>query len=1612
MAEKMKRVSALLVSFLLMLTMLSVLGTMSAYANDEPEYDREWDRVMLPGWGMDVRSRYDVWMPDGEADTTYEVTDVKIKEMSDDDVIEMRKEGDEDPFWHIDAHAFGDAVVTVFYKDIEGKSKSYDFTINVSDTVYGCSFYSDDGWYKGLPGREFDLVVDVWKESRASESEPEEFDPDPAGMTYEWEIVRGKDYADLTPVGSGETAKLTFKALKDVPHEDDDVWEDVEVRVCVKDPDDKVVNERNITFNYATRFFQIVPTLLDNDLGIGETENIDLHLSNFTVEGGEGQVPDGAVTFFFHYDRQDFDIKDKDGKTVGFVDDKGTYVGSTDGGKFTVTRLCPEDARFQVEAVFTPLGAEEPVHEWMDYNYNWLDYNIWFDRGDYDIWSDSDTEIRLEMSDKAEKLLDNYNCEIDYSVGDWGKNGWEEVENKDYFTVDDHDWTKVTFDGKKFYEDYGDKGLRIRACLIYNNGDEKIELSENDAWLSSRKAELDYNLMDDEVLMKGWSVEIHHYERGWIQDAEHEDGEDFEYVVKNVELSDPDDEKYVMLYKEYDNDDEQSDHYWWMIRGMRFTGDHDVEVKVTYCKWKGDPDYESPTKTYVHKFKLAFVDDLYDVGLEMDRNSALPGDTVKLYAPVKHTYYNDDGYYQEEWDPEDKGLEYEWTIQQGEDLAKIEVDKDFPKNAKLKMGDLPEGSGNERLEIAVIIKKDGRPVGRSTRWIELSEDFYTIVANGYDEDLLEGDSQDVTVELRHYYVGCENKDGYDLIDNVYFKWWYDDEPIEVRDSEGTLVGNEDGEGHYQGSDASRGKKVKFAIKKKENWNTDVQVTAEFRNHGEDDRRDDGLWYNELNYDFWFNEHVNRIYGDGDVEFSLNTNNIGELLDNKRVAVRYSLGDWNDDGDWEPMAGGDNFIKVDPSEPEKVKLDGKKLQEHFGGEEQSFFLMAELLVGGKAWPVHDEEIRLESAPVSERYEYEDFQSGLPGWKLAIPANIQVARFNNSDPYGEEEHTAVMASCEITNQDPAPANKTGIVISDPQELKDEKGNVEGWLVECKDLGEADIKLKGKDPEGKAIELPVHILVPRELYDLDMGPVDGSNSTLPGGSIDLKATALVIDDDHPEGDVPDDMFLYWEVTEGEENVTLSTDKSDQTKAKVTFKEFSGGQHHAEARIQVSFCTELDGGKPTEGSVVAVRDVFLEANNMYMEVSPLKLNEQPTLTKSVDITPQVMQYTAGEDPEAMKYVDCIWEFDPDGSVIVVDEKGQPVKPGKRYDSQKFTFVREGLDGAFISLQASWPNRYGDEDNRWANYGFEPIYDKYPLSVDPEKPVLIATGDVTCTLDDSAFKGVEHTISFEASVKNGSSRVKLVENEDFVVDGNEVTFFGSKAAAKGSDNISVIATVMKGDKELTDYHFDITLKDKCDTHVMEHFDKKEATCTKDGMEEHYKCKACNKLFVKNGEDFVEKTYDDLVIKAHHAPLTHVKLKKATAKAAGNIEYWTCSVCGTCFGDAEGKTVIAKEDTVIPVNNFKVTVKKKSYTAKTKKKTTLKAKALYTVKNKKGIVTYKKYNKVGKSKITVSKAGTITVKKGLKKGTYKVKVKVTTAATSKYTACYKIVTVTIKVKVK
>lgn len=108
-------------------------------------------------------------------------------------------------------------------------------------------------------------------------------------------------------------------------------------------------------------------------------------------------------------------------------------------------------------------------------------------------------------------------------------------------------------------------------------------------------------------------------------------------------------------------------------------------------------------------------------------------------------------------------------------------------------------------------------------------------------------------------------------------------------------------------------------------------------------------------------------------------------------------------------------------------------------------------------------------------------------------------------------------------------------------------------------------------------------------------------------------------------------------------------------------------------------------------------------------------------------------------------------------------------------------------------------------------------------------------------------------------------------------------------------------------------------------------------------------------------------------------------------------------------TIVPKKANTMKAKAKTVRVK---YRKLKKKTVTVKKIKAFTIKNAKGTVTFKltKKDKKAKNKIRISKKGKITVKKGLKKGTYRIRVRVRAAGNKYYKPLAKILKVTIKVR--
>lgn len=214
--------------------------------------------------------------------------------------------------------------------------------------------------------------------------------------------------------------------------------------------------------------------------------------------------------------------------------------------------------------------------------------------------------------------------------------------------------------------------------------------------------------------------------------------------------------------------------------------------------------------------------------------------------------------------------------------------------------------------------------------------------------------------------------------------------------------------------------------------------------------------------------------------------------------------------------------------------------------------------------------------------------------------------------------------------------------------------------------------------------------------------------------------------------------------------------------------------------------------------------------------------------------------------------------------------------------------------------------------------------------------------------------------------------------------------------------------------------------HSIKKIEAKKATCHENGNNAYYHCLDCDKYFTDEAAT-IETTIDEQVIPASgkHVYDAGKITKEATLTEDGEKTY-TCTVCGETKVEKISKLTNSTEESKNPngasdantndnTKKHKNTLTVKGKTVKIsakklkKKKQTIKAKKAMTIKKAIGNLSYKKTS--GNKKITINKkTGKITIKKGLKKKTYKIKIKVTAAGNASYKSGSK--TVIIKIKVK
>lgn len=98
--------------------------------------------------------------------------------------------------------------------------------------------------------------------------------------------------------------------------------------------------------------------------------------------------------------------------------------------------------------------------------------------------------------------------------------------------------------------------------------------------------------------------------------------------------------------------------------------------------------------------------------------------------------------------------------------------------------------------------------------------------------------------------------------------------------------------------------------------------------------------------------------------------------------------------------------------------------------------------------------------------------------------------------------------------------------------------------------------------------------------------------------------------------------------------------------------------------------------------------------------------------------------------------------------------------------------------------------------------------------------------------------------------------------------------------------------------------------HTLDYVLETPATCTTDGIMEHYVCSGCEQLFDMETNPV---KLEDLIIEKHHVT-TFVEGHSAGCVEDGQYAHYKCNNCNKLFADEDGETEISPEDIIIPSN--------------------------------------------------------------------------------------------------
>ena len=604
----------------------------SAYVEPVEDYEREWDRRMLPGWDGTVRGSYNVYIendeyPDGHNES-YSVTNVEIVrddpwEGEDGDVIvdfHRDENGEDDYWWYYRVENRGKATLKVTYKDLRGQTQSYEFTLSVGNDVYNVYMDSEGRVRNAFPGGEIELYADANHEYM---DENGDHQSDFRGLGYQWGFEQGEEFAEIVP-HDDDPSRATLK-FRELPDDRDWIDEHVRVGVRILDADGNETEGYDSTgFWVRSDYTEVWPLELDRGMDVGASikdEKFEVRRYTYGEEDYEVLDDKYGVTYEWHYDQNILSIKEKKGGKEVEVGDGNTAAGRT----FTFLRKGDWNSDFSVRATWKEENGEER-DAWGNYQLWDRNYDFWYEiYGNDTVYSDGSRTYGFNL-DNLQGV--DFKLVPEVGNGEWreGK-GFEEPVAEGNGWKFDHDNNLITFDGEALSA-AGIDHIETRISLQIGG----VEVKDEWRGFNVEEAREDFWDLHDDVLFIDDERYFGRNGRCFIKNTQFPDGEETDYTITSMTYEsdeDPFDTRdAVEVTKEGDG---------WKFRAVR-GGEEQVHVKL---RVNGGIE-DSVTREYETSFKLIVGGRRFYMGLftETGGDRLQSGKEIKLIPDINGEEYD------------------------------------------------------------------------------------------------------------------------------------------------------------------------------------------------------------------------------------------------------------------------------------------------------------------------------------------------------------------------------------------------------------------------------------------------------------------------------------------------------------------------------------------------------------------------------------------------------------------------------------------------------------------------------------------------------------------------------------------------------------------------------------------------------------------------------------------------------------------------------------------------------------------------------------------------------------------------------------------------------------